>query len=303
MAKKLSAEEWKRRINEAGSGQYEFVRWSVDGEFGSASKCVVRCINDCFEWTARSASLVDSGRGCPKCAGNRRFASEERINQINSLDNIEFVYWLNEYKNQKSKAVVRCVLDGFEWSASADNLVNNIRGCPQCAGQRRWTAEERIGQINALNNIEFVSWSDVYKGKVSKANVICKVDGFEWNAAVNDLVNGGYGCPKCAKYGYDKSKTGHLYALRSECGMYLKVGISNKPSRRHTELARATPFTFNLVEQFSGDGVKIAELEKHFHNKYESAGFVGFDGCTEWLICSDDLLSELRRISIESGHE
>ena len=296
MAKKLSKEQWERRINEAGAGRYEFLRWLFDDKFGSNHKCVVRCVKDGYAWASKANNLVDGGSGCPKCASNRRFASEERINQINSLDNIEFVYWLNEYKNQKSKAVVRCVLDGFEWSASADNLINNIRGCPQCAGQRRWTAEERIGQINALNNIEFVSWSDVYKGKGSKANVICKVDGFEWNAAVNDLVNGGYGCPKCAKYGYDKSKTGYLYALRSECGRHVKVGISNKPSRRHTELARATPFTFNLIEQISGDGVKISELEKYFHEKYERAGFTGFDGCTEWLICTPQLLDELREL-------
>jgi len=48
-----------------------------------------------------------------------------------------------------------------------------------------------------------------------------------------------------------------------------------------------------MVEQISGDGSKIAELEKYFHGKYERAGFTGFDGATEWLACSDELLGEL----------
>lgn len=78
--------------------------------------------------------------------------------------------------------------------------------------------------------------------------------------------------------------------------MYVKIGISNDPKRRHSELEKRTPFKFGIVEQISGDGAKIAKLEKHFHSKYERAGFTGFDGCTEWLICTPQLLDELREL-------
>ena len=358
---KISKEEWEQRVNNAGDGKYKFVRWAVDGAFGSNHKCVFRCAKDRYEWSAKVNSvvncgqgcpqcagkrrwtaeervdqineleniefisfdghyknsyskanvrclvdefewistvndLVNTGRGCPQCSGNRKWASEERIEHINSLNNIEFVSWVYGYKNGKSKANVRCMKDGFEWAASVSNLVNHGNGCPNCSKKRIWTADERIEQINKLENIEFVCWVDYHNGNGSKANVKCEIDGFEWAASVSNLVNQGNGCPKCAKHGFNQAKTGYLYALRSECGMYVKIGISNNPSRRHTELARATPFTFNLVEQFSGDGAKIAELEKHFHSKYESACFTGFDGCTEWLICTPELLEELRKL-------
>ena len=77
---------------------------------------------------------------------------------------------------------------------------------------------------------------------------------------------------------------------------YVKVGISNDPKRRQKRLEKRTPFKFNIVEQLDGDGTKIAELEKYFHNKYERAGFTGFDGCTEWLVCTPQLLEELREL-------
>ena len=83
--------------------------------------------------------------------------------------------------------------------------------------------------------------------------------------------------------------------------MYLKVGISNKPSQRHRALELATPFSFSCIEKISGDGSKIADLEKYLHNKYERAGFVGFDGCTEWLICTPELLEELRKLGDRHG--
>ena len=296
MAKKLSKEEWKRRVKAAGDGRYEFVRWLVDGEFGSSKRCVVRCVKDGNEWSAKVSNLVTGGKGCPQCVGLRRWTSEERIEQINKLEVIEFASWVGGYKNAHSKANVRCKTDGYEWSAAVFSIVNSGKGCPQCSGNRRWTAEERVDQINKLEGIEFVSWINRYKNSQSKANVRCNVDGHEWIAAVDQLVNEGTGCPSCAKYGYDKSKTGTLYALRSECGRYVKVGISNDPKRRHNELEKRTPFKFNLVEQISGDGAKIAALEKHFHDKYERAGFTGFDGATEWLVCTPQLLEELRNL-------
>ena len=357
--RKLSKGELEWRISEAGAGRYEFVRWVIDGEFGSKKKCVVRCIKDGYEWSAKPNSLVDRGDGCPHCSGKRRWTAEERIGQINELKNIEFtswvdgysgkdskvnvrctidgyqwrstvsslvnngcscpqcagkrrwtaeervshinetndiefISWVNGYKNSYSKANVRCKVDLFEWSATVISIVSKGHGCPQCAGVRKWTAEERISHINSLENILFLSWVDGYSGKDSKANVRCKVDGFEWEASVHNMVNNGRGCPYCANRGFQINETGYLYALRSECGRHMKIGISNNPKRRHKELEKRTPFKFNIVEQLEGDGTKIAELEKHFHNKYESAGFKSFDGATEWLVCTPELIEELR---------
>ena len=78
--------------------------------------------------------------------------------------------------------------------------------------------------------------------------------------------------------------------------MYVKIGITNKTSQRYKQLEKATPFKFNLIEQVSGDGVKIAKLEKYFHDKYEIAAFSGFNGATEWLVCTDELLQEIREM-------
>lgn len=286
-------EQWEQRIKEAGDGRYKFVRWAIDGEFGALKKCVVRCVKDCFEWSVHVNSLVNNGCGCPQCSGVRRWTAEERVEQINKLENIEFVSWCDGYNNKNSKVNLRCTIDNFKWSASVDNLVNHESGCPRCLENRRWTAEDRIGQIKSIENINFISWVDGYKNAFSKANVKCSVDNFEWRPSVNDLVNGRCGCPKCAKYGFKLDKTGYLYALRSECGKYVKVGISNKPKQRHRQLELATPFSFSCIEQIYGDGVKIYEIEKYFHEKYERAGFTGFDGCTEWLICTPQLLEEL----------
>ena len=294
MPNKISKEEWEQRINYAGAGWYEFARWDVEGEFGSRAKCVVRSAKAGFEWVALAKNMVNIRSKCPRSSERIRWTANGRVEQINSLENIEFISWFDGYKNADSIANVRCLNDGFEWSVRVKNILGRGSGCPQCAGQRKWTTEERVEQINSIENVEFVSWIDGYKNVKSKAAVRCVVDGHEWSVGVNELVNKSVGCPSCAKYGYDPSKSGFLYALRSECGLYLKVGISNNPSQRHRTLKLETPFSFSCIEQFEDDGTKIAEMEKYFHNKYERAGFTGFDGATEWLVCTPQLLEELR---------
>lgn len=213
----------------------------------------------------------------------RKIPAHVREQQINTLPNITFVRWEGEYTGAFSKAVCRCDVDGFEWSARVCDLLNGGRGCPQCAGKRRWTADERIGQINTLSNITFIRWEGEYRDNRSKAVCRCDVDDYEWSASVDKLLNGGSGCPQCSVSGYKTDKPGTLYALRSECGTMVKIGVSNDYERRHTTLKRKTPFNWSCCELLHGDGAMIAALEKALHGLTEPAVFKEpFDGYTEW---------------------
>ena len=309
MAKKISREEWERRVLLALSDRFNFHGWEGD-KFGAREKVSISCAMHGTKSSPMASTVASGNFGCKICAGNNLISESERIGQISSIDGISFLRWESKYSGAKSKALVRCENDGNEWIATIDDLVNGGTRCPSCFAERRGESR-RNGRdkaemmIRNSSNINFIRWNCEYKNAHSIAVVSCKnkLCGHEWRTSLNNIVYGGTSCPRCAKYGFQLDKKGYLYALRSECGLYLKVGISNKPKVRHAQLEKRTPFKFNLVEQISGGGVKIYELEKHFHEKYESAGFVGFDGCTEWLICSDELLSELRRISIESEHE
>lgn len=296
MPAKISKCEWEKRISDSGSGKYELVDWAHTSSHDSSGRVTVRCIHDGYTWSASVLNLVFSGSGCPVCKKKRKWTPEERIDQINSKGGIEFLQWIDGYKNGRSRAILRCKVDGHEWSASVSDLVNIGSGCPKCSGLMRKTEYERICDINSLANIRFVCWTDGYKNSYSKAVVRCHNEGHEWTASVNSLVNTKRGCPCCAKSGYDSSKPGYLYALRSECGKHVKIGISNRPRDRHCELKRSTPFDFVVIESIKFDGKKAAELEKCFHEKYESSGFVGFDGATEWLICTPSLLDELKEV-------
>lgn len=278
-----------------------FLGW-VDGYFGNKSKARLSCDICNFTWSAKANNIISAKSGCPQCTGNRKWTDDDRVKQINRLDGVEFVWWPEKYVGVDSKVRVRCLLDGLEWNARVSNLVNHGTGCPHCKyralSKRRRTNKsdlEDLVRIGGEGRYEFVRWEDENNAQFRSRVVLrCLVDGHEWAAVTANVTKNGTGCPRCSKTGFDPSEAGTLYALRSECGTMMKVGISNNPDYRHRQLARATPFTFLPVEQITADGVYIADLERHFHRKYKSAGLSGFDGATEWLVCTDELLHELR---------
>lgn len=301
VAQRSPAIDIERKIN--GLPNISFVRW--DGEYrNNKSKAVCKCKIDGHEWSASAHSLIDSGCGCPKCgrlssANIRRTPEAEAINKINNLPNIQFLRWEGKYERSVSRAVCLCGTCGNVWMARAINLTSMGHGCPKCsivrrANSRRTPEAQYLHRLNSKPNVTFVKWADGYVDSYSKAICRCDIDGHEWAAPINHLVNYGSGCPKCAPYGFQLGMKGALYALRSDCGRLVKIGITNKPSRRYRQLEMATPFAFSVIEQVHGDGDKIAELEKYFHRKYQRAGLSGFDGCTEWLHCTDALMQELR---------
>ena len=194
-------QEYIGRINNREN--IEFVRW--DGEFkGAHSRVVARCLFDGYEWSSTLHNLTKTNpTGCPQCSGKRRWTADEYIGRINNRENIEFVRWDGEFKSSKSKAIVRCQIDGYEWSTRVAILTAGTpTGCPQCSGKRKWTEDEQIDRINTQENIKFVRWDGEFKGTAGKAVVRCRIDSYEWSAAVADLTkNNPTGCPYCARYG------------------------------------------------------------------------------------------------------
>lgn len=79
----------------------------------------------------------------------------------------------------------------------------------------------------------------------------------------------------------------------SDCGGYLKIGISGKPKKRFLKLSRATPFGFDVIRIIRCSGNKAISIESRIHSTFESAGFKGWDGATEWLKYDQSIIDAL----------
>lgn len=266
-----------------------FICWA-GAYLNSKSKARMICSSG-HTWEATVESLVNSKSGCPKCAKNRANETSTRL-RLESIPGLTFLMWDCGYKNRYSLATIRCD-KGHLSSVAARNLLRG-GGCPICAGNSIKPKETYEHLINSSEKMSFVTWVSGYSNSRSRAEVKCCL-GHTWVAAVDNLVRG-TGCPTCAKHGFNRSKPGTLYALVSNCGGHIKIGISNVYEHRIKTLRRDTPFPFDVIMTHRCvDGSVVLELEAEFHRSFERSGFKGFDGATEWLKFDPKIL-ELMRI-------
>ena len=127
----------------------------------------------------------------------KKLSQEDAERRIKSISNINFIRWDSEYSGVKTKAVMKCSIDGFEWLVTANNLIHNNRGCPQCSGRRRWTAIERVNQINDGGVVRFERWLDGYSGTKSRAVVSCVKCDYEYDVLITSIIHKRSGCPSC----------------------------------------------------------------------------------------------------------
>lgn len=278
-----------------------FVRFS--GEFkGVQTKCEMSCCKCGNLWSATAVNLYSSGTNCPRCARyDSTIGIDEVIRRFSSIKGFEFVGVKGDYKGKKTIGVMRCAKHG-DWDVSADFAVRGC-GCRRCAEEAsseryRMKLDELMPRMVDGRNISFVEFiGGKYVNQKTKVKMVCNDCGNEWSSSAASFLYTKSGCPSCAKYGFRGGKTGYLYALKSSCGRYCKIGIANNLEHRIGNLSKRTPFEFSVygVRRYS-NGMDAKNMEFYLHKKHKSANMSGFDGATEWMIYDECLSAELNKI-------
>jgi Zn finger protein HypA/HybF involved in hydrogenase expression len=254
------------------------------------------------EWdTTRIANFLN-GHACPKCgletnAQSLLIPDETLISKALSGESYKAGTILIPGQCKSSKWILICPscesdeisISGVgpsRFSISRKNVMRGLVPC-RCSQTYRMTLKElehKALVASRSKGYEFGGWHDAEKKKNTSAMVsaICADHGL-FRISFANLVYHDRRCPACAKYGFKIEVDGYVYALRSECGAYMKVGITNKPGIRIPQLSKATPFPFSVDGVFKTSGSNARDIERSAHNEFMSAGLSGFDGCTEWL--------------------
>ena len=234
-----------------------------------------------------------NGNGCPGCFGKKKHTNESFASSaIKVHGETTYDYSMVEYLSAHQKVVIICPTHGTFKQKPNQHLNGN--GCPVCADTKH-TTESFIQKAREIHGENSYDYSLVeYVSTRIKVVIQCEEHGEFEQTPANHLR--GSGCPGCANYGFDRTKSGFLYVLRSDCGRYMKVGITHKPDQQHSDLSRETPFSFKRIELIEGPGEQIANLEKELLAYYQPAEFTEvFDGYSEWRLWDDSILMWFRQ--------
>lgn len=157
------------------------------------SKTKIKCICkiDDYTWYGRPDQLLQN-HGCPLCSGKIKKTNEQFVEEMKNINpNIDI---LGSYINSRTKLLCKCKIDGHEWMAKPNGLLNGT-GCAVCAGNKKKTHDEFIKEMSAINpNITILS---KYINSETPVLCRCNIDEYEWTTSPSSLLQG-KGCKKCA---------------------------------------------------------------------------------------------------------
>lgn len=140
-SKKPEWKGWQFLILALRAGEKKgFVVHGFAEEFhGQHTKLNLECIKDGHKWTASINSVINTGRGCPKCVGTLKLTYSEalyRCEYICKEMDYESIGFQNGYNNVKSIFEYICPKHGKQ-KVTYSHFVNNGSRCPFCFKEKQ----------------------------------------------------------------------------------------------------------------------------------------------------------------------
>lgn len=259
----------------------------------SSIKIIINCReHGAFEQTPNSHLR---GAGCPSCSGNRKKNTHDFVSEAIKRHGDKYDYSSVIYRGGHSKVKIICKIHDAEFEQEANSHLLGC-GCPRCAREKTTKSVTKgfhyfLSKSKVIHDNKYKYDESSYVNITTKMRIKCHEHG--WFEKTPDKHMQGQGCPSCSTSGFDQLKPAVIYFLYSDIGV--KVGITNDLTRRMSELKRNTPFSFKVINHVMLTGRDAFMEEKRFHEQYDRLGLSGFDGATEWLKYSPELIADAMR--------
>lgn len=193
------------------------------------------------------------------------------------------------FKNQKSRVICECIVDGYIWTPTV-NCVVNMKGCPRCYGNERKTEEQALlkcVKICQEMSYEAIGFPEGFKNAYSRFEYKCQKHGTQ-NVSYHCFVNKESRCPICWRekqkeiggfYGLYQDRLedpDFLYVLSVNDGEYIKVGRTFDLEGRLGTMkykSQANTRNIKLLRMFTGKHLEVWNLEQELHNRLKTLGF------------------------------
>lgn len=281
----------------------------VGNYMGYDTRIAWKCLECNGEWLATPNNVITKNSGCPKCelvaAGKRKSAnSYNRVNHILQEAGLEL---LDPYTRVIDKHHVKCNTCDYVWEVRLNDIVNNHRRCPSCAGVAKLTnvvVDLRLKETNRLVTRE----GDIINA-TTKTAWRCN-HGHTWTATPDSVLNLKSGCPVCGRVGFasklyfdryphKKFARGRVYLIE---GMYdntrfIKVGITEKTVVRrfagNIRKYQIKEIASKEMALYDAYNIEQDILHQYIDKLYQPGG--GFGGKTECIQYDPAIIEDVIR--------
>ena len=141
----IGREKFRRFLN----NQEKYTIVSVYKGFNNKIKC--KCLKHNYFWDATPHNL-SGGSCCPICARNVKKTNEQFVSELKLID--PNIYAIDTYKGANIKIKFRCVVDGHEWDATPNKILNGKCKCSLCRTRKRMhlQSKKKINKAKIISN-------------------------------------------------------------------------------------------------------------------------------------------------------
>lgn len=252
-----------------------------DGGSSIDHKILIRC-KTCLAETHTKPSKIFIGQKPCKCGKNYYTTPERKAEKVKEVSGVKNIFPTDtslHLSGSSEKFEVECGVCFHRWTVTFTYFCFTSRGCPACAGQKRYTDKEYIERINNVgkqNKFKFHSQTTDKIRASSWVRLQCDVCENVWKSHMANILSGKYSCPNCARLGFNPLRSSHLYVLKViKQGVVIgyKFGISNVKSKRLSNLHinnRGLSF-LPILDWFYEDGGVCRDHESIIKSKFGGA--------------------------------
>ena len=116
---------------------------------------------------------------------------------------------------------------GHTWFTTGDARQRGS-GCPRCSGNLVNVGVNDLATLNPDLASQAHGWdpTQVLTGSGQRKSWIC-TKGHTWIASVGSRHRGGYGCPGCARSGFDQTQDSYVYLIEHDQWDLIQIGITS----------------------------------------------------------------------------
>ena len=179
------------------------------------TKIHFKCIIHDFEFDAYPQNML-RGHGCRKCGNEKQSKKQTKSHDkfIEDIKNINpNINVIGKYINMDTKVLVKCSIDGYEWSADPRKLMRGCQ-CSVCSNRTVVTGVNDIATVRPDLVKYFKNKEDAYKyvsGSEKYIDVVCPTCGYEDNIRIANLSRFGFSCNGCYEKKYGRKRMPHGY--------------------------------------------------------------------------------------------
>ena len=225
MPKKLKLEEFIQKAKEIHGDKYDYSKTQY---INMMTKVIIICpIHGEF---LQFPNHHIRKHGCPKCANNIKYTTEQFIQKAKEIHGDKYDYSLVNYSNNKDKVCIICPLHG-KFYMSPNSHISAKQGCRECRKENlhnkyAFTTEQFIQKAKEIHGDKYDYSLVNYYNYMTPVKIICKKHGQFLQQPLSHLNN--RGCPKCRCSKIENDIEKLLNIMKIEYNFHDRTILNNK---------------------------------------------------------------------------